>query len=277
MERPILEQVWNPTQHIALWLGAWATGHAGFDHCSEALASLGPTHQVDLVDAYVPEVVDLDAPLHTPEFLRLVRAVTADGPRGVTAEPPVRLVLAGPGDVPALPAQSAAAEATRQAGSAVVLADADPQWHHVVVPAAGDAGLVWQWFSLDQPLPPSAHLSPGEADLQLADATRAAAAQVQARHHGGAGSTVPNPRLRVGALTDHFDLVATPPAMPNRAGGLIARADNVAAVLAVAQSGPGGSEVDPELIPLWRTVRQARTTAVEYAVREWSAQAAEFA
>lgn len=267
METRELARVWHPAQHCALWLGAWATGHAGWDHVLAALTALTGRQGVALVDAVVPEVVDLSGDPGAAGLLRLVRAVAGDRPRGLAEEPVVRLVLSGPGEAPALPADAPVAAEARAAGAALVLADAAPGWRHVLVPARARGGVAWRWHSIEGPLPEPAHLSPGEADLLLAEATREAAAAIAARCPGGAAAGA-DPALTVGRLGDHLDLAETPAALPRRAAGLIARADRVAAILAGARAAAGAA-ADPELSRLHRPVRLARMAAVDYAVRTW--------
>lgn len=287
MERVAVEQVWTPTQHTALWLGAWVTGQVGYDHLLDGLAATGGPHRAVLMDAVVPEVIDLGAPVDQPALLRLVRAVTEGGEWDRAAEPPVRLVMSGPGEAPALPAGTGVAAAALRAGAAIVLRDATPGWRHVLVPDAHpEGGVVWGWWTLEGPVPEPDHLSPGAADLLLADATRAAARSIKASgaaaaRRGAAGAQMsggaPDPRLLVGMLNDHFDLADLPDALPRRAGGLLARADRVAAILTVARGGDTGvgAAHDPHLIPLWRDIRRARIAAVDHAVREWAGEYAE--
>lgn len=268
--------VWTPVQHTALWLGAWVTGQVAYDHLLDALDAVGGPHSAELVDAVVPDVVDVDAVLDRASLLRLVRAVTDGGEWARDAEPPVRLVLSGPGEAPALPAGTPLYDAALAAGAAIVLRDAAPGWHHVLVPGRADGarGIRWGWHTVEGHLPEPSHLSPGEADLMLADAARMAAAGIAARNPGaGPGAGAPDPRLMVGTLTDHFDLAELPGELPRRAGGLLARADRLAAILTVARGGsPGaGAAHDPQLIPLWRHIRAARMAAVDHAVREWAA------
>lgn len=274
MERTVLEQVWNPTQHIALWLGAWLTGHEGYDFTVAALDNLGGPSpspgSVELVDAWVPDVIDMDKPVGRAEWLRLIRACVESAETSVESRPIVRLLLSGPGDVPGLPAGTEAARAATAAGAGIVIVDADPEWNHVLVPPT-PTERAWRWYSVSGQLPEPAHISPGEADFQLAEAARAAARTIELRARGRMRQGA-DPRLLVGLLDDHLDLAFLPEALPRRAATVIARADRVASILTVAQgneSGIGTSEFDPELIPLWRTIRQCRMSAVEYAIREW--------
>ncbi|KKO77152.1 hypothetical protein WU86_11770, partial [Corynebacterium xerosis] len=61
MQRVAVDQVWTPVQHTALWLGAWVTGQVSYDHLLDALDAVGGPHTAELIDATVPDVVDLDA------------------------------------------------------------------------------------------------------------------------------------------------------------------------------------------------------------------------
>ena len=292
MKRTVLEQVWNPTQHIALWLAAWLTGQEGYDHLTDALDSLGGPGTASgsfvLADAVIPDVIDVETDLSRAEFLRLVRAVTESGDWENEERPLVRLILSGPGFPPHLPAGTEAASQAALAGSAIVIADATPGWWHVLVPvpATDSSENIWNWYTLEDFLPEPAHLSPGEADLVLADAARQAARDLMAMNRGadrsrsfggnGAGVNgarkIPDPRLLVGMLDDHLDLAYLPDALPRRAATVLARADRLSSILTVAQgneSGVGTADYDPHLIPLWHKVRQARMSAVEYTVRQW--------
>ncbi|MEJ5919840.1 hypothetical protein [Corynebacterium sp. H78] len=289
MKRTVIHEVWTPTQHLALWLGAWVTGHEGYDFVYDALGRLGgpgallddgPSVGFELTDATIPDVLDADSGLGRADFLRLIRAVTDGSEWSRETEPPVRLILSGAGDPPLLPAGLEVAREAAAAGAAIVVKDAEPEWSHIIVPAHG--GKPWQWFSTDELLPQPHHLGIGEADYMLAEATRQTAATIAAMNPGASavsargirGSSTPDPQLMVGMLDDHFDLAHIPDAVPRRAASLIARADKVASIVTVAQgaeSGVGSATFDPQLIPLWCNIRMARIAAVDYAVREWTA------
>ncbi|MGJ4136225.1 hypothetical protein ACN4D5_04465 [Corynebacterium macclintockiae] len=56
--------------------------------------------------------------------------------------------------------------------------------------------------------------------------------------------------------------------MPSRAAKLMARADQVAAIVEVTRRSEVGASLDPHLMPMLRAVRTARMVAVDYAQRE---------
>lgn len=232
----IRAEVWSPLQNTAVWLGAWLYGHEATDNLIDALRDLGSEGLVDV--------------------LRDIRQATPLD----REEPAVRLVLAGPGEAPALPAGSAAARAAAGNGSgALVLADA-----HILVP---DAEGRWEWFVEEGPLPSPAWLSPGEADQLLTRATDEAARLVTAS--GYSTGALEAPRLTVGTLADFYDTPGLPSATPPRAAKLFARADRVAAIIETVTQRMGDHRIDPHLLSLWRHIRAARTAGVAYAVREF--------
>lgn len=250
----IRAHVWSPLQNTAVWLGAWLHGLASTDDLVDALDALGGPHT--LVDG---------RPLS--ELLRDLRAATA-GAVAAAEEPVLRLVLSGPGEVPALRAGSDAARATSAGGAgALVVRGEGPLTAHVLVPARGPGGTEWEWFVETSPLPSPAWLGPGEADELLARAT-AEAARLVAGSGYRTGALVA-PRLTVGALADFYEAPGLPRAVPARAARLFARADRVAAIVETVTSRMADHRIDPELLGLWRHIRAARVAGVAYAVREF--------
>ncbi len=206
-------------------------------------------------------------PTSLVDMLRAVRAVTADAPVSVSDRPLVGLVLAGPGDVPALPAGSRGAAAVAAAGAGITVADADPEVLHVLVPQLLDRSMVqWTWYRTEGRAPALAVHSPGDADRLLTEATEQAAGLIEsdgllpARHRA--------PRMAVGAFSDYFGLPGLPVGVSPRAAKLMARADVVASIIEVTRTSEAGASLDPRILPLSRAVRTARTTAVDHAMRE---------
>lgn len=238
----IRSQVWSPLQNTSVWLGAWLYGLTSTDDLIDALSDLGS-----------PELIDV---------LRDLRRVTRDVAPG---EPLLRLVLSGPGDAPALRAGSASATAaSKSTGNAIVVRDRDPLTSHVLVP---DSSGHWEWFTEDQPLPAPAWLSPGEADHLLTQATDEATRFIETS--GYRTDALRSPRLTVGTLADFYDTPGLPESVPPRAARLFARADNVAAIIETVTTRMNDHRLDPQLLGLWRHIRQARMAGVAYAVGEF--------
>lgn len=152
----------------------------------------------------------------------------------------VRLVLGGPGDAVPIPVAAA-----QHAGGAIVVSE------ELVLVLVDDT---WQWFEVSELLPAPAGLSPGDASLLLSEAVRDATRVIESKVRVQGGVPVVS---EVGSLV--------PPATPGRSARLVARADQVAAIVAAVPD----HELDQELLPLGRQVRQARVAAVDYAVAEW--------
>ncbi|QMV85333.1 hypothetical protein HW450_00785 [Corynebacterium hindlerae] len=249
--------VYSPLQNIAIWLASWLHGHIATDECVDALRALGGDIRIAGVQP--------DAPGNTLELLRTIRRLAAESLDA--GEPVIQLVLCGPGEAPGLRAGSPSARATLASGmGALVLPTPDRFRSHVVVPVDRGGGLACEIFAEAEPLPAQHYLSPGEADLLLADATRSAAQLIDAIPH--VTPDLPNPRLTVGTLTDFYDTPGLPFSTPPRAAKLFARADRVAAIIETVSSHVGDHSLDPVLLPLMRNVRMARTAGVSYAVHE---------
>lgn len=252
----IRTNVYSPLQNTAVWLAAWLHGQEPTDELVEALNALGGSHT--LADGR-----------GVPDLLRSIRdvaehAITNPG----DGEPVMRLILAGPGDPPALRAGTEAAQAAGTNGmGAIVVQDFDPMTTHVLVPSAGESGTTWEWFVESDPLPAPAYLSPGDADLLLTRATNEAARLIEAA--GYRSTELHNPRLTVGTLSDFYDIPGLPGSVPPRSAKLFARADRVAAIIETVKDRVGDHSLDHHLLMLTRHIRQARMAGVSYAVREF--------
>ncbi|MDP9851074.1 hypothetical protein [Corynebacterium lowii] len=223
--------VYSPLQHSALWLGAWLYGRQS-------------------TDALIDALLDLQQPTSVEVLHRLRATAKLHG-----EEPAVRLVLAGPAQPSGLPAPA------DEHGALLIPAGDDH--YHMLIALPGEEE--WHWQMVENP-PAALYLSPGEADLRLAEATRQAASLIEAQ--GLRTSSLSNPRLTVGMLSDFYETPGIPEDTPPRAAKLIARADRVAAIIEALLDQAGDHSLDPELLGLWRYIREARMTAVDYAVRE---------
>ena len=129
---------------------------------------------------------------------------------------------------------------------------------------------VTRWTVIEEtdPLPSPAWLSPGEADALLSTATNESASLIEAT--GYRSDALPNPRLTVGTLSDFYDTPGLPSAVPGRAAKLFARADRVAAIIETVTDRVQDHSLDPQLLRLWRHIRQARMAGVAYALSEFA-------
>ncbi|WP_296214599.1 hypothetical protein [uncultured Corynebacterium sp.] len=244
-------QLWSPVQNTSLWLAWWLHGIIGADEVIDAFhATQGKHHRLE------PHGGGL------VELLGQIRGVTDEAPVGLDERPLIQLMLSGPGDAALLP--------TGAEGASLIIADADALVSHVLSPRLIDAHLVsWSWDSVEGPVPPLPVYSPGEADQLLREAADEATAMVQNTGHvPKGGAAFQRAELAVGALNDAFGLPGMPPGVPSRAAKLMARADQVAAIVEVTKRSEVGASLDPYLMPMLRAVRNARMVAVDYAQRE---------
>lgn len=254
----IRANVYSPLQNTAVWLGAW-------------IYDLVPIEEV--IDAFV----DLGGP-HTfgsgglLDLLREVRQTLDTLIDAPFAGPLITLALSGPGDAPALPAGSEAARRAAASGEGgLVVRSVDKLIHYALIPERRDDATHWAWIEVDGPLPAGAEISPGEADSLLSTATGQAAAIIESTGYSSlAPTSLKNPRLTVGSLSDFYDTPGLPHAVPPRAAKLFARADRVAAIVETVQHTMGDHSLDPQLISLWRHIRTARMAGVSYALAEFA-------
>lgn len=253
--------VYSPLQNIAVWLAAWVEGEISADECLDAINELGGSAHLAGENPA--------APYAGLELLKLVRTIAEEAAH--SPEPLLSLVLAGPGEALGLRAGTASYEAAvKSEMGALVFPTADPFRHHVLVPTRSQGrAMGFLAFTEEEPLPAPAYLSPGEADLMLAEATRSAAALIEASGIGPA--ELPNPRLTVGTLSDFYDTPGLPFCTPPRAAKLFARADRVAAIIEVLGTHVTDHSLDPYVLPLMRHVRAARVAGVAHAVMELAA------
>ena len=249
-------EVWSPVQNIAVWLGAWLWGKESTDDFLDAIVELGGQQTGPDGAAFV-------------DLLARLRRETTEIIDRREREPLLRLVLSGPGEAPALPAgsESAVAVAHNPAGAIVVRTN-DRDHHVVLVPAYADGATIWTAIDEDSPLPAPSWLSPGDADALLSRATNESAALIKAT--GYRSDVLPNPRLTVGTLSDFYDTPGLPSAVPERAAKLFARADRVAAIIETVTDRINDHSLDPQLLRLWRHIRQARMAGVAYALSDFA-------
>lgn len=244
-------QLWSPVQNTSLWLAWWLHGIIGADEVIDAFhATQGKHHRLE------PDGGAL------VEMLGHIRSVADEAPVGLDERPLIQLALSGPGDATVLP--------VGPEGASLIIADRDPLVSHVLSPRVIDAHLVsWSWDQVEGPVPPLPVYSPGEADQLLREAADNATRMVRnAGHVPRGGAAFQRAELAVGALNDAFGLPGMPPGVPSRAAKLMARADQVAAIVEVTKRSEVGASLDPHLMPMLRAVRTARMVAVDYAQRE---------
>ena len=249
-------EVWSRLQNVAVWLGAWLWGQESTDDFLDALTELGGEQLTADGQPFV-------------NVMSLLRRETAAIIERAEREPLLRLVLSGPGEAPALPAGSESAQAAAEnPAGAIVVRTNDPDRNLVLIPTYTAGVTRWTVIEETAPLPSPAWLSPGEADALLSTATNESATLIEAT--GYRSDALPNPRLTVGTLSDFYDTPGLPSAVPGRAAKLFARADRVAAIIETVTDRVQDHSLDPQLLRLWRHIRQARMAGVAYTLSEFA-------
>ncbi len=252
---------------LAVWSAAWIAGSAAADDVLDALAPWSEAHDVVAADAAVAATLDLPTPDCAGSGLVVGLGVIRR--RVVPGQPlDARVVLPAPGDVRGLPGPTALREGAMTAGECVVLADAGL----ALVPSEIADGVLRWTVHLAAAVPPSAHPSLPDAEHELRTLVRDAASTL-------ASMDVARPRRgvreEIAASLRRRPRPSWPSGTPGRPLRVLARADEVEAIL-VAASGddPGAALTSPAALaradalrPLATAVRAARVAAVAETVR----------
>ncbi|WP_236793097.1 hypothetical protein [Amycolatopsis sp. GM8] len=257
-----------PSATLTVWTSAWLSGAAASDDVLDALLAWGEAHEVVAADA--ESAVGLDLPLAgdfpaTPvQLLAALRSHAAGE---------MRLVLPVPGDARGLGGGGPFTEAALRAGEAMVL----PALGFGLVPQVIAEGLVrWSVYKVDTAVAPE-YLGLAEAEHGLTDAIRDSAGALQALD---VAKDRPGVRAELSAWLRARPRPEWPAGTPGRALRVLQRAEEVGAILAVAEIDEPGGAVSASaavlradaLRPLGNAVRLARYAAVNEAVRQFSEQ-----
>ncbi|ATY12165.1 hypothetical protein CU254_18100 [Amycolatopsis sp. AA4] len=258
----------RPSATLAVWSSAWLNGAAASDDVLDALQDWAEAHDVVAADPAAADAFDLPLAFHraaTP--VQLLLALRAQGAVSV------QLVLPVPGDVRGLGGGGPFAEAALRCGEAVVLGGLG----FGLVPEPIAEGLMrWTVYSLPAPVALEYQPLP-DAEHGLTDAIRASAGALQALD---VASDRPGVRAELSAHLRARPQVEWPAGTPGRALRVLQRAEEISAILAVAQADDPGGALSASAVnrraealrPLAEAVRGARTASVNEAVRVFAEQ-----
>jgi hypothetical protein len=220
-------------------------------------------HEVVAADEATARQLDFPAPGAVPTSVVGLLAAARRAGAGVG-----RLLLPVPGDVRGLPPEGPLVAAALASGEAAVFTGADLA---VVPSAVADGVLRWTVFT-DSPLPPAPEPALVDAEHGLRGAVRQAATTLVeldvARHRPGV-------RAEIAETLEHRVRPPWPEGTPARALRVLEQADEVEAILRVADTDNLGGALSASvaaarsaaLRPLFTAVREARRSAVAEAVR----------
>lgn len=263
----------SPSATLTVWAGSWLAGDSAPDDVIDALHQWAPMHIVGASDAETAVATGLAWPGvqdgAAPVLLRLVRQATeADA-----AE--MRLVLPAPGDVRGLPAGTGFARAALDAGEGVLVGEPGRPGIGLVPVVEGPDVLRWTVFPVASVPTVGEHTGLGEAEYAMREAIRDAADALLQLSSVRTGRPGTDPRRRIAEALDDRAHHRYPDSVPTRALRILDSADQVAAILAVAENdspteAPSASSAaarEQLLRPLWSAVRTARVAAVSACVR----------
>ncbi|MFI6865941.1 hypothetical protein [Nocardia sp. NPDC050406] len=264
----------TPSATLTVWASSWLAGGSAPDDVLDALRVWAPRQTVAAGDPVTgghtglpwaaDDALDAGQGAGIMVLLKLIReSVAAPGGR-------VRLVLPVPGDVRGLPAGTEFATAAMEVGEGLLLG----------APGSTGTGLVpfWsdddtlQWTVYSTPVPPLTEpdMPLGEAEYTMRQAVRDAADALQRLHTTRMDSGPAGPRELIEAELASHSKHRYPDALPLRARRILDTADQVAAILTVAEREPASAPISASaaaaqetlLRPLWNAIRAARLAAV---------------
>ncbi len=257
-----------PSATLAVWSSAWLSGVTASDDVLDALTAWGEAHEVVAHDDAIAEVFDLPVTGRVPATpVGLLGALRRLGTPGG------RLVLPVAGDVRGLGGGGPLTTAALRAGEALVF----PDLGYAVVPQPIAEGLLrWTVFGLASnpvlgtPAPEYVPLS--EAEHGLTETVRNSAGALQALD---VARDRPGVRAELSAALRTKPRLEWPSGMPGRALRVLQRADEVDAILTLAQADePGGAMSASAAVrraealrPLGDAIRRARCAAINESVR----------
>ena len=254
-----------------MWSSAWLHGAAPSDNVLDALLAWGEAHEVVTADEATADAFDLPVtggfPAQPAQLLGALRRTGVND---------ARLVLPVPGDVRGLGGGGEFAKAALSEGEAVVFADHG----YGIVPHHIAEGLVrWTVHPLASASPqPPEYVGLADAEHALTDAIRDSAGALQSLD---VASDRPSVRAELSAHLRSRPAPDWPAGTPGRALRVLQRAEEIGAILAVAETDEPGGALSASaavrrahaLRPLSDAVRTARCAAVNEAVRVFADQA----
>jgi hypothetical protein len=252
-----------PSATLTVWASAWLHGCAAPDAVIDGLHTWASFHEVVAANEATAQQLDLPAPVAVPtSVVGLLAAIRRAGAGAG------QLLLPVPGDVRGLPPNGPLAAAALTSGEITVFPGAELA---AVPSAVADGVLRWTVFS-DGPLPQAPEPALVDAEHGLRGAVRQAATTLVeldvARHRPGV-------RAEIAKTLEHRVRPPWPEGTPGRALRVLEQADEVDAILRVADPDNLGGAVSASvaaaraaaLRPLFTAVREARRSAVAEAVR----------
>ncbi|WP_067693321.1 hypothetical protein [Nocardia jejuensis] len=264
----------SPSATLTVWAGSWLAGRSAPDDVLDALRTWAPQQTVAAGDPVTgghtglpwadDETADITRGAGIMVLLKLIRE-TLEGP-----DAQLRLVLPVSGDVRGLPVGTEFAAAATEASEGLLVGSPGRTGVGLVPIWTDDESLQWRVYSTAVPFGTEPDMPLGEAEFTMREAVREAADALQQLHTTRLDSGGPSPRDLVEDELEAHSRHQYPDSMPLRARRILDTADQVAAILTVAEREPASAPSSATaaaaqeslLRPLWNAIRAARLAAV---------------
>ncbi|MFH5210264.1 hypothetical protein [Antrihabitans spumae] len=262
-----------PSATLAVWASSWLAGTSAPDDVLEALGTWAPNTLVLASDPGVAARTGLPWP--EPErtgattLLKTIREALA------SQSSEMRILFPVPGDVRGLPTGTPFATEAIEAGEGLLVGEPGRRGTGLVPGWTDDDTLCWTVHDVPITDVRSNELTLGEAEFAMREAVRAAADALSKLASVTSQSRDEDPRDAIEDELAEYTRHPYPPSVTPRALRVLDSADQVAAILTVAQRGPAMDALtatidtarQDQLRPLWDAVRSARLAALDSCLR----------
>ncbi|MFE3193652.1 hypothetical protein ACFXHA_31950 [Nocardia sp. NPDC059240] len=264
----------SPSASLTVWAGAWLAGRSAPDDVLDALRAWAARQTVAAGDPVtgghtgLPWAADDGSDAVAGAGIMVLLKLIREAVGGPDAQ--VRLVLPIPGDVRGIPVGTEFAAAATEAGEGILVGAPGSIGTGLVPVWADDDALQWRVYSTPIPLAGAPEMPLGEAEYTMREAVRDAADALQQLQTTRLGSGGVGPRELVEAELAGHTRHQYPDSMPLRARRILDTADQVAAILTVAEREPASAPTSATAVaaqeallrPLWNAIRDARLAAI---------------
>ncbi|MEU1426639.1 hypothetical protein ABZ412_06130 [Nocardia sp. NPDC005746] len=264
----------SPSASLTVWAGSWLAGCSAPDDVLDELRAWASRQTVAAGDPVtgghtgLPWASDEDPAAVAGAGIMVLLKIIREAYTGPEAQ--VRLVLPIPGDVRGIPVGTEFAAAATEAEEGILVGAPGTPGTGLVPVWTDEDALQWRVYSTPIPLTLAPEMPLGEAEYTMREAVRDAADALQQMHTTRLGSGGVAPRDLVEAELAGHSRHKYPDSMPLRARRILDTADQVAAILTVAEREPASAPTSATAVaaqeallrPLWNAIRAARLAAV---------------
>lgn len=260
---------------MTVWAGSWVAGRSAPDDVLDALRLWAPRQSVAAGDPVtgghtgLPWAADETSEVAPGAGIMVLLKLIREALTGPDAH--VRLVLPIAGDVRGLPVGTEFAAAATEAGEGLFVGSPGFEGTGLVPVWTDDETLQWRVYATPIPFTTEPEMPLGEAEYTMRQAVRDAADALQQLQTTRVDDpNGPSPRDMIEDELEAYSQHQYPDSLPLRARRILDTADQVAAILTVAERAPASAPTSATAVaaqedllrPLWNAIRAARLAAV---------------